>query len=1304
MPLQKILFKPGVNRENTRYTNEGGWYECDKVRFRQGTPEKIGGWRRFSAGTFLGICRSLWNWVTNGNLNLIGVGTNLKFYIERGGVYNDVTPNDSYSGANATGSIDGLTGTASIGATGTGSIGSTATGFIGAAVTGVIGSTNTSTIGFKCTASIATTTLTVTAVTDGVISIGDIISGTGVTSGTTITALGTGTGGVGTYTVSASQTVASTDITGRSAFLNVTAIVSGGTIYVGDRVVGTGITDETIITAFDTGTGGVGKYKINYYHQINSSTLTTKSNQLNITAVANGVLSIGNGITGTGVTEGTVITGFKNKFVGTASISTTTLTITAVTSGAVAVGDTITGAGVVIGTKITALGSGSGGVGTYTVNISQTSASTTISAYSNGVGLYSVNNYQTIASSTSLSTQSSELVVTAVANGVYSIGDVISGTGVTTDTTITGFVNKFLGVGSIGFQATGSISGTTLNVIGVNTGVISVGDVIYGVGIATGTTITGLGSGTGLAGTYTVNTSQNINFETITGQSIYLKVTAATYGALVVGDIISGTGVTSNTTIATFSTGTGGVGLYTVNNRQVVGAISFSTYSNKVGSYAISASQNVPSTTITATSIYLNLTAVANGVYSIGDALSGTGVTSGTTIISYGTGSGGVGSYGLSIAQTVNPTTISSTSPIMVVTAVTAGFISIGDIVQGTGITAGTTVTAFGTGTGGVGTYLISPAQLVAPVSITTISTTLRITAVSYGRIAVGQTVYGSGVTGGTTITSFITGSGGIGTYGINTAQRLDSTSLVINDAVTFTTVSGSTSVTVSDTNHGSTTGSYVTFSGAATVGGLNLNGEYQLTVINANSYTITSATAASSSTTGGGTATIAAYQINVGPAYQTSLVGWGAGEWGSGTWGFGGTSTIAMRLWSQMNFGEDLIFNPRGGGVYYWSAADGVTTRGVNLAILGDAATPTGANFVMVSDASRFVLVFGTNDPYSDDPTFINPMLIRWSDQENPLVWAPSITNQAGSTQLSHGSEIVAAVQTRQEIVVFTDSSVYSLQYLGPPFVWGSQLLGDNISIYSQNSAVLASGVVYWMGIDKFYMYDGRVNTLNCDLLRFVFEDINKSQTLQVFSGTNEGFNEVWWFYCSLNSTEIDRYVIYNYLEKVWYYGTMNRTAWLDSGLINYPVAATYNTATGTGFLINHEDGLNDEATETVLPINAYISSSEFDIGDGHNFAFVWRVLPDITFQNSENSPTGVAPTVTITLQGLSNSGSGVVSDVDQPVVKGNTYNITEEFTGQIYTRLRGRQMIFKIDSNQINTAWQLGAPRIDIRPDGRR
>ncbi len=511
-------------------------------------------------------------------------------------------------------------------------------------------------------------------------------------------------------------------------------------------------------------------------------------------------------------------------------------------------------------------------------------------------------------------------------------------------------------------------------------------------------------------------------------------------------------------------------------------------------------------------------------------------------------------------------------------------------------------------------------------------------------------------------------------------------------------TANGTTTVTVTATAHGATTGSYVTFSGATGTYASTLNAEYQLTVVDVNSYTITTSSALTAGSYGG-SAVSAAYQVNAGPAYAVPLTGWGAGTWGSGAWGTGGTSASGLQLWNQMNFGQNLLYGPRGGGIYYWDANTGVTTRGVNLTTLGDAETPVVQNNLTVSDASRFVMVFGTNDPNAANPTAIDPMFIRWSDQEDPFTWIPAPTNQAGSLRLSHGSQIVTTVQTRQEIVVFTDSSVYSMQYLGPPYIWGSQLLGDNISIISPNAAVIGSGVIYWMGVDKFYMYDGRIQTLNCDLRRYVFQDINQTQSQQVFCSTNEGFNEVWWFYCSANSYTIDKYVVYNYLEQVWYYGTMARTAWLDSGLRDYPLAATYSQN-----LVNHEQGLNNNETATTTAISAYISSSEFDIGDGHNFGFVWRMLPDLTFQNSTNSPVGQVPTLTMTLYGLANSGSGVTSSAGANVSSSSTYVITEEFTGQVFTRLRGRQMILKVESNQINTAFQVGATRIDIRPDGRR
>ena len=599
--------------------------------------------------------------------------------------------------------------------------------------------------------------------------------------------------------------------------------------------------------------------------------------------------------------------------------------------------------------------------------------------------------------------------------------------------------------------------------------------------------------------------------------------------------------------------------------------------------------------------------------------------------------------------------------------------------------------------------------------------------------------------------------------------------------------LTASTTVTVNDTNHGCTNGSFVTFSGATDIGGVGtnvtaavLNKEFQITLINANSYSITisvtpNATAIAGSP-GGGSSVVAAYQVNAGPEYSVPLVGWGAGAWSSGTWGNSTASVTGLQLWNQINYGQDLLYGPRGGGLYYWNATSGLTVRGTALNTLGGTATftnssvtgvptvvtstvtytegaalqfnatssmpagvtagvtyyvfnvlgltfnlvdsagneisttstgsgvyvsdivdvPVFQNALTVSDTSRFTIVFGTNDYGSN---ILDPMLIRWSNQDDVYNWTPTATNQAGSIRLSHGSQIITAVQTRQEIVVFTDASVYSMQYLGPPYVWQTQLLGDNISIASPNAAVVASGVIYWMGVDKFYCYDGRTQTLNCDLRKYVFSDINLGQSDQIFCSTNEGFNEVWWFYPSANSFTIDKYVVYNYAEQIWYYGTMARTAWIDSGLRDYPLAATY-----INNLVNHEEGVNDNATATTAAINAYISSSEFDIGDGHNFGFVWRVLPDLTFDNSTAAPDGSVAAVTMTLYGLSNSGSGVTSSAGATVAKSNTYVITEEFTGQVFTRFRGRQIIFRVGSNQINTVWQLGAPRIDIRPDGRR
>ena len=597
------------------------------------------------------------------------------------------------------------------------------------------------------------------------------------------------------------------------------------------------------------------------------------------------------------------------------------------------------------------------------------------------------------------------------------------------------------------------------------------------------------------------------------------------------------------------------------------------------------------------------------------------------------------------------------------------------------------------------------------------------------------------------------------------------------------TATAGSSTITVAATSHGALINDFVTFSGAVGLGGNItagvLNQQYQITSVpNVNQFTFT-ATATANSTDasgspGGGSAVVAAYQVNTGPAFQTPFSGWGAGTWGGGSWGNGQAVKNNLQIWNAYNFGQNLLFGPRGSGLYYWTAPT-LSARGVALNTTGGTVTitnssstgapalitstvnlpnnssiqlgttgalPTGLstnttyyvvnvlgtafnvsltqggipistssagsgtqsisllmdvplfqNYLQVSDSSNFVIVFGTNDYGSST---LDPMLIRWSDQQSTVVWYPDITNQAGSVRLSHGSQIVTAIQTRQEIAVFTDGALYSMQYLGPPYVWGVQLLSENTTIIGPNAAVLASGVIYWMGIDKFYMYDGRVQTLSCDLRRFVFQDMNYYQNEQVYCSTVEGFNEVWWFYVSGTGNQINSYVVYNYLEKNWYYGTMARTAWLDTTLQNNPIAATYN-----GYLLNQEDGVDDNETGTPAPIDAYISSSEFDVGDGDHFVFIDRILPDLTFSGSTS---GTSPITTMTLYALTDSGSGVTQTYNNNVAYTAAYNITEEFTGQVYTRIRGRQMILKMESNKVGTTWQLGAPRFNMRPDGRR
>jgi len=521
---------------------------------------------------------------------------------------------------------------------------------------------------------------------------------------------------------------------------------------------------------------------------------------------------------------------------------------------------------------------------------------------------------------------------------------------------------------------------------------------------------------------------------------------------------------------------------------------------------------------------------------------------------------------------------------------------------------------------------------------------------------------------------------------------------------VTFAAVNGSATLTVTDTAHGASQGDYVTFSGAVSLGGNItadvLNAEYTVaTVVDVDNYTITATATANASDTGnGGASVVGAYQISVGNEVEVPFTGWGAGRWGFGTWGTGGATNAPIRIWSQSNFGEDLFFAHRGGVPLYWDASSGVETRGVYVSSLAGASdVPTIVNLAFVSDIFRFAFCFGANDFGSST---LDPMLLRWSDQEDISNWTPAATNQAGSLRLSEGTEIIDAIQARQEVLVWTDSALYGLQYLGAPEVWGAQLLGTNITIASPNAAVYSGNIAYWMGTNKFYYYDGTVKTLPCEVRSYVFDDFNQQQVDQVICGSNEQFDEIWWFYCSAGATRNDRYVVYNYVENIWYYGNLARSAWIDSDLREFPIAATFSNT-----LVLQENGVDDNETGTPTAVTATITSTQFDLDDGDRFMLINKMLPDMTFTGS----TADSPAATMTLNPLENSGSG---RYDPASVGGNSSaTVTrtavlpvEEFTGQVFTRVRGRQMSIKIESTELGVTWKLGAPRMDMRPDGRR
>jgi len=520
------------------------------------------------------------------------------------------------------------------------------------------------------------------------------------------------------------------------------------------------------------------------------------------------------------------------------------------------------------------------------------------------------------------------------------------------------------------------------------------------------------------------------------------------------------------------------------------------------------------------------------------------------------------------------------------------------------------------------------------------------------------------------------------------------------NPITTGSAGSGIITVTT-QASHGAIVGDFVTFTGLTATDGLTtgqLNIEHKITSVpSTTTFTVTTAGAATSgSTAGGGSGKSAAFQLNIGITTTVLGNGWNAGTWGRFTWGSasGSLSGATLRLWFADNFGEDLIFNANDGSIFYWDASNGTTTRAVLASSLtGASDVPTVVRKVLVSEVDRHVIAFGSNPLGSATQ---DPMLIRFSSQESATDWTPTATNTAGDIRLAKGSEIITATPTSRQILVWTDQALYSMQFLGPPFTFGVSLLGDNIRIAGPNVAVGVNDVVFWMGQENFYAYDGRIQAIPCTVRDYVFNDMNNQQSFKFHGGSISSQTEIWWFYCSASSSEIDRYVIYNYSEKVWYYGNLVRTTWNDraTGLRSFPQA----TGTDT-YLYNHEDGLDDFSTGSAVAINAFIESSDMDIGDGQQYMLINKIIPDLTF----NGSTASSPSASFSIKSRDFSGDSFTESASGSAVRTAT-NPVEQYTDQVFVRARGRQVAIRVENTATGVKWRLGSPRLDMRADGRR
>lgn len=515
-------------------------------------------------------------------------------------------------------------------------------------------------------------------------------------------------------------------------------------------------------------------------------------------------------------------------------------------------------------------------------------------------------------------------------------------------------------------------------------------------------------------------------------------------------------------------------------------------------------------------------------------------------------------------------------------------------------------------------------------------------------------------------------------------------------------TTNTSTTVEVTDTAHGAGVGDWVTISGATAVGGISadtLNAEHKITEVpDANTFRFEVASAATSTATGGGSSVVAAYQIRVGTDQTIFGSGWGAGGWGEDGWGDPSTTTVAgqfgPRLWSQDNYGEDLIFCDRDLGIYYYDVTN-PSTRAVAIEDLAGASNAvTIAREISVSSTARHVIAYGCDS--LANPGVQDKLLIRWSDSENVADWTPNTDDTSGSIRIEYGTEIITHLETRQDTLVWTDSSVHSFQYVGGLAVYGSRLLSATTTIVGPNSKAAIGDVVYWMGRGKFFVYNGQVRSLPCPVQDFVFNDFNDDQRLKVFAGSNQKFGEIIWFYPSANSDENDRYVVYNYEEDVWYFGSMERSCWLDRGRVGYPIAGSPDLE-----VFYQEYEYNDGSVNPPAAIPAYAETAPIDIDEGYQMMRVKKFIADMHFESDGLGDT--SPQVTLTLKGYNYPGSPVLS-TQTGTVSSSTLGTVQAFTTTLPFSMRARMVTLRIESSGKGFFWRMGLPRLEARINGRK